>query len=296
MAGVTGLNCLSGQNGDVRFLTFKGCFKSIVLTAQAGFSTAIANAMHNVFYACTVANPVINNCVAITLTGDVAGNANSAFNTFIGTTIFGTGATTENGIYLQACDTNHFFATHMYDGSSTASTAVAFDYTLVTGTFAGIFPSGNYLDGIDPSGWTTTFANAGTINTLSRANYVRPYEANQAVVPAIDNLVNLNDSAQFPPWDSAGGTAQAITVQFAQTFNPPLPDGKLVNVRATLGNTAAAPTLTIFNHGTSAFGPTPITKRGNQALAAGDIRGTGHELILRFNLAGSRWELLNPTT
>ena len=294
VAGVTGLNILSGQNGDIRFLTFKGCFKSIVLTAQAGFTSATADAMHNVFYACTVANPAINGCVAITLTGNVPGNANSAFNTFIGTTIFGGGATTENGIYFQACDSNHFFATHMYDGG-TASTAVAFDYTLVTGISAGIFPSGNYIDGIDPSGWTTTFANAGTITTLSRANYVRPYEANQAVVPAIDNLVNLQDSSQFPPWDAAAGTAQAITVQFAQTFNN-LPDGKLVNVRATLANTAAAPTLTIFNHGTAAFGPTPITKKGNQALAANDIRAVGHELILRFNLAGARWELLNPTT
>ena len=301
VAGVTGLNILSGQNGDIRFLTFKGCFQSIVLNVQAGFSTAIADAMHNVFYACTVANPAINGCVAITLTGNVAGNANSAFNTFIGTTIYGTGATTENGIYLQACDTNHFFATHMYDGGSASEAVAPFDYVHVNRVICRDLPV-RQLSGsrIDPSGWTlTTFANnvvGNPIHTLSRANYVRMYEANQATAPALDNMINLNDSAQLLPWGIAAGTAQAISVQFAQTFNPPLPDGKLVYVRALLANTAAAPTLTIFSHGVSAFGPTPITKKGNQALAAGDIRAIGHELILRFNLAGARWELLNPTT
>ena len=39
-----------------------------------------------------------------------------------------------------------------------------------------------------------------------------------------------------------------------------------------------------------------ITKLGGAALAVGDIAGNLHELILRYNLANTRWELVNPKT
>ena len=38
-----------------------------------------------------------------------------------------------------------------------------------------------------------------------------------------------------------------------------------------------------------------ITKLGGAALSAGDIAGALTEIILRYNAANARWELLNPS-
>jgi hypothetical protein len=89
-------------------------------------------------------------------------------------------------------------------------------------------------------------------------------------------------------WSDAGGTADAITT----SYNPPitaLVDGQLCYVRAGAANATTTPT----------FSPNSLTARtivkyGGSALVAGDIVGDGHELILRYQLANTRWELLNP--
>lgn len=86
----------------------------------------------------------------------------------------------------------------------------------------------------------------------------------------------------------AGGTAQAITAAFTPALTT-LVDGEQLKVRAFLANTAAAPTLKV--NGLTAY---PITKNGGAALVAGDIKGVGHELLLRYVSAGPRFELLNP--
>lgn len=89
-------------------------------------------------------------------------------------------------------------------------------------------------------------------------------------------------------WADAGGTADAITA----VYNPPLTtlvDGQLCNVRAASANATTTPT----------FAPDGLTARtivklGGSALVAGDIVGNGHELVLRYDLSNTRWELLNP--
>lgn len=84
------------------------------------------------------------------------------------------------------------------------------------------------------------------------------------------------------------GTAQAITATFTPAITE-LVDGEQFKVRALLANTAAAPTLKV--NGLTAH---PITKNGGAALVAGDVKGAGHELLLRYVSAGPRFELLNP--
>lgn len=89
----------------------------------------------------------------------------------------------------------------------------------------------------------------------------------------------------------AGGTADALTVTFTNAPTAPstLIDGMQILVRAAAANATTTPTLAV-NGGTART----ITKQGGSALAAGDIVAAGHELLLRYNLASTRWDLLNP--
>ena len=84
-----------------------------------------------------------------------------------------------------------------------------------------------------------------------------------------------------------GGTADAITATYSPALTA-LVDGQLCFVRATLANATTTPT---FNP--SGLGAGTIVKGGGTALVPGDIRADGHELVLRYNLANTRWELLN---
>jgi len=89
-------------------------------------------------------------------------------------------------------------------------------------------------------------------------------------------------------WVDGGGTADAITAVYSPAITA-LVDGQLCFVRATLANATTTPT----------FAPNGLTARtivrqGGSALVAGDIVGNGYELILRYDLTNTRWELLNP--
>lgn len=88
-------------------------------------------------------------------------------------------------------------------------------------------------------------------------------------------------------WGIAAGTAQAITVDYDPAVEA-LTDGLGLAFRAANDNTGAAPT----------FSPNELTarsivKRFNTALAAGDIVAGG-EYFVRYNLANTRWVLMNP--
>jgi len=89
-------------------------------------------------------------------------------------------------------------------------------------------------------------------------------------------------------WVDGGGTADAITATYSPSITA-LIDGQLCFVRATAANATTAPTFS-----PSALTARTIVKNGGVALAVGDISGDGHQLILRYDLANTRWELLNP--
>lgn len=91
-------------------------------------------------------------------------------------------------------------------------------------------------------------------------------------------------------WVAAGGTADALTASYAVAYAA-LVDGMVCYVRAASANATTTPSFA-----PSGLTARTITKNGGQALVAGDIYGAGHELILRYLVASTRWELLNPAT
>jgi len=91
-------------------------------------------------------------------------------------------------------------------------------------------------------------------------------------------------------WVDGGGTADAITATYAPVITA-LVDGQICFVRATAANATTTPTFS-----PNSLTARTIVKNGGTALVAGDIAADGHELILRYLLASTRWELLNPVT
>jgi len=94
--------------------------------------------------------------------------------------------------------------------------------------------------------------------------------------------------AEFAIAQVAGGTADALTLTPTNTLAAYV-DGMQVHFRAAAANATTTPTLAI-----SGLTARTIVKNGGSALVAGDIAGALAEYIVRYNLANTRWELLNP--
>jgi microcystin-dependent protein len=88
-------------------------------------------------------------------------------------------------------------------------------------------------------------------------------------------------------WVAAGGTADAITATYSPALTA-LSDGQLCRFRATAANITTTPTFA--PNGLTAH---TITKWGGLALTPGDIPGDLAEVVLSYNLANTRWELLS---
>ncbi|OGT54238.1 MAG: hypothetical protein A3E01_00175 [Gammaproteobacteria bacterium RIFCSPHIGHO2_12_FULL_63_22] len=86
---------------------------------------------------------------------------------------------------------------------------------------------------------------------------------------------------------TAGGTVDAITATFSPAIA--LADQTLVAVVCAGANTSTAPTFA--PNGLTAR---TITRGGGQVLLAGSIPAAGFVALLEYNLANTRWELLNP--
>lgn len=108
----------------------------------------------------------------------------------------------------------------------------------------------------------------------------------EGALDELDAAISSVSSAPLPI-AAGGGTADAITADFSPDVA--LTDKKVVLVVATAANATTTPTFA--PDGLAAH---TITKFGGQALVAGDIRAALHVLILEYNLANTRWELLNP--
>lgn len=91
------------------------------------------------------------------------------------------------------------------------------------------------------------------------------------------------------PIVAAGGSADAITADY--TVDLTLADTTLCAIVAAYANATTTPTFA--PDGLTAH---TIVKHGGSALVAGDIPGAGAVCILEYNLANTRWELLNPAT
>jgi hypothetical protein len=87
---------------------------------------------------------------------------------------------------------------------------------------------------------------------------------------------------------AAGGSADVITATYTPAVTA-LVSGLTLYVKAAYANVTTTPT----------FSPNGLTARtikkaNNQALAAGDIAGAGHILILQYDAANTVWILANP--
>ena len=116
-------------------------------------------------------------------------------------------------------------------------------------------------------------------------------DANDVVLITTD-VVNNDTGATGPSGTlqmaTAGGTADAIVA----TYNPVVTLTNLVTVGFVASATNATTTPTFSPDGLTAH---TITKRGGQALIAGDILNLGAYFVT-YNSANTRWELLNPSS
>lgn len=99
----------------------------------------------------------------------------------------------------------------------------------------------------------------------------------------------LSQSAvQQDPWVVAGGTVSAITATYTPIITA-LYDGLQLAFRAPGANTSTTPTFA-----PNALTAHTITRAGGVPLLVGDIPGALAECIVIYNLANTRWELINP--
>lgn len=91
-------------------------------------------------------------------------------------------------------------------------------------------------------------------------------------------------------WVIAGGTSETLTATYSPVITA-LKDGQICFVRALAANITPTPTFS-----PNGLTPRVITKNGGLPLAVSDINGALYEAVLRYNLANTRWELLNPST
>lgn len=101
--------------------------------------------------------------------------------------------------------------------------------------------------------------------------------------------VNQIQNSSFT-WIAGGGTADAITATYVPAITS-LVDGMELDFRATAANATTTPTFS--PNGITAH---TITKKGGAALVANDIPAALAEMQVRYNLANTRWELLNPAS
>ena len=86
---------------------------------------------------------------------------------------------------------------------------------------------------------------------------------------------------------TAGGTADVLTADFVN--NIVLAEGVTICIKAALANTTATPTLDVDGTGAKT-----IVKDSGAALVAGNIAGSNHRLILKYDASNTVWVLINP--
>lgn len=87
---------------------------------------------------------------------------------------------------------------------------------------------------------------------------------------------------------AAGGTADVITAAYTPV-NGSLTDKLILAFVASAANATTTPTFS-----PDGLTARTIVKRGGVALAVGDIPGALAPVLVEYNLANTRWELLNP--
>ena len=86
---------------------------------------------------------------------------------------------------------------------------------------------------------------------------------------------------------TAAGNADALTADFVT--NVVLAEGVTICIKAASANATATPTLNVDGTGAKT-----IVKDSGAALVAGNIAGSRHRLILKYDASNTVWVLINP--
>lgn len=184
--------------------------------------------------------------------------------------------------------------TFFYNGQVAASGSV---YVYQTGTTtlvtiysdAGLTAPITNPSNLDQNGQASFYV-SGTVNLKLVA--FNGLNGTGILIETIDPVypINSGSSSSTLPWAIAGGTADAITATYSPAISS-LTDGLLLSFRALAANATATPTFS-----PNGLTPLTITENGGVALSPGNIANSLAEYIVRYNLANTRWELLNPNT
>lgn len=112
--------------------------------------------------------------------------------------------------------------------------------------------------------------------------------ANEAVTKGYADALPFGGVSPLPT-TAAGGTVDAITATFSPAIA--LVDQQKCSVVCTGANTSITPTFA--PNGLTAH---TITMNGGQPLTVGSIGAAGYVALLEYNLANTRWELMNPVS
>lgn len=118
------------------------------------------------------------------------------------------------------------------------------------------------------------FKHTGVQNGLNRNDY--------AAMGQVQDGVGLT-------WTIAGGTSDAITATYTPAITA-LVDGQFCCFRGAASTLTTNPTFS-----PNGLTPRTIVRTGTAILRPNDIRAN-YEVILRYNLANTQWEILNPAT
>lgn len=129
-----------------------------------------------------------------------------------------------------------------------------------------------------------TNASTSATNAATSATNAATSETNAAASAA---AAAASAADAFLPVATAGGTVNAVTADYSP--NIALTDGQACRVVLAGANTSTTPTFA--PDGLTAH---TITKLGGSALIAGDLPGALAVAMLQYDLANTRWELLNP--
>lgn len=129
-----------------------------------------------------------------------------------------------------------------------------------------------------------------TVKTSAGTGYVVPRR--RALKLYCDGTnVNLVRGPAIPQV-TAGGTADVMTGTVAPAIvSADLVDDFIVLVDPVGANTVTTPTINL-----NGLGAKTITKGNGAALAAGDIAGTNHRILLNYRSSAGVFQLLNPAT
>jgi len=121
-----------------------------------------------------------------------------------------------------------------------------------------------------------------------------PFSNNESLVVSFSSNGDKGDTGAdgsngVVPIAIAGGSVDAITA----TYTPALTLADLTMCAFVASGANATTTPTFSPDGLTAH---TIVKKGGQALVAGDIPNALAVCLLQYNLANTRWELLNPAT